>query len=118
MVMLSLLGRLAFSIPKEIRLTGIENSDRYYTPEVAKDRRGKIFLRRKGANAVYQIIGRSMQCTSCGSSVEVGMAEHTEPYCWTEKVPYCPKCERDITFDEKPLIEGDVSVSELIPKNL
>lgn len=77
-----------------------------FIPEFAEDENEQEFVRKRGGEIVYKLIGEKYVCCTCGSKILGGIIRKPiwdspfgdcsgEGRCDSEIVPYCPKCEKD-----------------------
>jgi hypothetical protein len=87
-----------------------------YVPEIANCPTCKAYFERKPKSEVaYKSIndGKSYSCTKCGGEIQVGKIAYPiwdgpgpmsgSGRCEYERVPYCPKCEKEPNFHGTPI---------------
>ncbi len=111
--------QLDFKVNQEWIRFARENSWVSFIPEFAKDSNGQEFMRGRGRSVVYKIKTendkgeQTYECAQCGGGIIGARVAHPiwdGPFpcsgsgrCHYERVPYCPKCEKEPSFDGIPI---------------
>ena len=115
--------QLDFKVNEEWKKFAERNPWASFIPESAKDTNGQEYMRKKGSSIVYKVASndkkgnQTYQCAQCGSEImgaEVAHPIWDGPFpcsgsgrCHYEKVPYCPKCEKQPNFHGTPIEIGE-----------
>lgn len=84
-----------------------------FKQEVA-EKDGVKYLRKAGGSVIYKKVDSRYICNDCGETIMARSVAHPiwdGPFpcsgrCHYEDVPYCPKCEKEPSFDGEPIEVG------------
>lgn len=113
------INQLEFSVNAEWKKYAQENPWLAFLPEFAKDTNGQEFMKGRGRSVAYKIKHenekgeQTYECAQCGGEILSAKVAHPiwdgpapmsgSGQCHYESVPYCPKCEKEPSFNGIPI---------------